>query len=152
MFIRRPFRGSSFQSSSWCKPRSICRLSPHVPSFRMYGLPYCFEICGPRTLLSVNSKYWGSKRGERRGILCRVAGTCPRRPLMSRVPNEEKQQMSTLYAAETATTFHLSRLSDQMGRKFVFLACTLGLSVFISGFGLSTTFWALIFWFVPCLN
>jgi len=54
--------------------------------------------------------------------------------------------MSTLYAAETATTFYLSRLSDQMGRKFVFLACTLGLSVFISGFGLSTTFWALIFW------
>ncbi|KAF8719188.1 hypothetical protein AX14_011361 [Amanita brunnescens Koide BX004] len=52
--------------------------------------------------------------------------------------------MSTVYAFEMVTTFRISQLSDQIGRKFVFLACTIGSSVFISGFGLSTTFWDLI--------
>ncbi|KAF8325691.1 member of major facilitator superfamily multidrug-resistance, DHA1 sub-family [Amanita rubescens] len=53
--------------------------------------------------------------------------------------------ISTIAASETATTFHLSQLSDHIGRKIVFLACTIGLSVFISGFGLSITFGGLIF-------
>jgi MFS family permease len=59
-----------------------------------------------------------------------------------------KQQISTAYAAEMATTFYLAQLSDRIGRKFVFLACGIGLSVSIGSFGLSTTFWALIIWFV----
>ena len=36
------------------------------------------KYCGPITLLSVNSKYWGSKGREGRGILCRGAGACCR--------------------------------------------------------------------------
>ena len=46
------------------------------------------------------------------------------------------------------TTFYFSLLSDQMGRRFVFLACAIGSSVSISGFGLSTTLLVLILWFV----
>ncbi|KAF8735946.1 hypothetical protein AX14_001153 [Amanita brunnescens Koide BX004] len=52
--------------------------------------------------------------------------------------------ISTLVVAETATTFHLSRLSDQRGPKIVLLACTMALSVFMTGFGLSTTFSELV--------
>ena len=57
-----------------------------------------------------------------------------------------------MFASEAVTTFHLAQLSDQIGRKIVFLTCTLGVSVFISGFGLSTSFRGLILWFVQHLN
>ncbi|KAF8344490.1 member of major facilitator superfamily multidrug-resistance, DHA1 sub-family [Amanita rubescens] len=53
---------------------------------------------------------------------------------------------STIYVAETATTFYFCRLSDYIGRKPVFLASIIGLAVCICGFGLSTTFLALLFW------
>ena len=57
-----------------------------------------------------------------------------------------------VYATEMVTTFRISQLSDQIGRKFVFLTCIAGLAVFMSGFGLSMTFWELMLWFVRCLN
>ena len=63
-----------------------------------------------------------------------------------------KEQTSTLYAAEVTTIFCFARLSDHVGRKLVFLACAFGLSISVNGFGLSTTFWALIPWFVPTLE
>jgi len=53
---------------------------------------------------------------------------------------------STIYVAETATTFYFCRLSDYIGRRPVFLATIIGLVVCICGFGLSTTFLALILW------
>ena len=63
-----------------------------------------------------------------------------------------KEQTSTFYAAQITTTFCFARLSDHLGRKLVFLACAIGLSISINGFGLSTMFWALIPWFVQRLN
>ncbi|KAF8737066.1 hypothetical protein AX14_013516 [Amanita brunnescens Koide BX004] len=54
--------------------------------------------------------------------------------------------LSTFFAAETITTFYFSQLSDLIGRKPVLLACVFALSISISGFGLSTTFWILIIW------
>ncbi|KAF8731157.1 hypothetical protein AX14_005059 [Amanita brunnescens Koide BX004] len=52
--------------------------------------------------------------------------------------------ISTTYVAETTTTFHFCRISDYLGRKPVFLASIIGLSICICGFGLSKTFWALV--------
>ncbi|KAF8719190.1 hypothetical protein AX14_011363 [Amanita brunnescens Koide BX004] len=52
--------------------------------------------------------------------------------------------ISMVYAAEMVAMFRISQLSDQIGRKFVFLTCTISLMVFVSGFGLSTTFWELM--------
>ena len=44
---------------------------PFVPDVRSSLL---FKMYGPKTLLSVNSKYRNSKRRKGCGILCRVAG------------------------------------------------------------------------------
>ncbi|KAF8731163.1 hypothetical protein AX14_005063 [Amanita brunnescens Koide BX004] len=52
--------------------------------------------------------------------------------------------ISTIYVAETATTIHFCRLSDYLGRKPVFLASIIGLSIGVCGFGLSKTFGALL--------
>ena len=81
------------------------------------------------------------------GLLVRVVALS-----VSYYLNEAKRQTTTVYGVETATTFHLSQLSDLIGRKTVFLGCTIALSVFTSCFGLSTTFWTLILWFVRHLN
>ncbi|KAF8731569.1 hypothetical protein AX14_004679 [Amanita brunnescens Koide BX004] len=52
--------------------------------------------------------------------------------------------ISTKYGAEIATTFSFARLSDHVGGKLVFLACAIGSSLSISGFGLSTKLWSLV--------
>ncbi|KAF8731161.1 hypothetical protein AX14_005062 [Amanita brunnescens Koide BX004] len=52
--------------------------------------------------------------------------------------------ISTTFIAESSTTFHFCRISDYLGRKPVFLASLLGLSIFVCGFGLSKTFGALL--------
>lgn len=61
---------------------------------------------------------------------------------------DPKQQISAKYGAEIATTFSFARLSDHVGGKLVFLACAIGSSLSISGFGLSTKLWSLVLWFV----
>jgi MFS family permease len=49
------------------------------------------------------------------------------------------------YAAEAATAIHWNRLSDHVGRKPVLLSCLAGTIVAILSFGLSRSFWALVF-------
>ncbi|KAJ2926058.1 hypothetical protein H1R20_g11036, partial [Candolleomyces eurysporus] len=51
----------------------------------------------------------------------------------------------TFFLSETLTVFAWAWLSDLLGRKPVLLVGTLGLSFTILGFGLSTTFWSLVF-------
>ncbi|KAN0136115.1 major facilitator superfamily [Lactarius tabidus] len=58
--------------------------------------------------------------------------------------------MSLYYAAQTVTVLHWSRLSDKVGRKPVLLCGILGTMVSSLLFGLSRSFWALVF--SRCLN
>ncbi|RXW25541.1 hypothetical protein EST38_g338 [Candolleomyces aberdarensis] len=52
---------------------------------------------------------------------------------------------STFFLSEALTVFGWGWLSDLLGRKPVLLVGTLGLSLAMLGFGLSTTFWPLVF-------
>ncbi|RXW25540.1 hypothetical protein EST38_g339 [Candolleomyces aberdarensis] len=52
---------------------------------------------------------------------------------------------STFFLSETLTVFAWGWLSDLLGRKPVLLMGPLGLSLAMLGFGLSTTFWPLVF-------
>ncbi|KAH9023396.1 MFS general substrate transporter [Lactarius pseudohatsudake] len=53
--------------------------------------------------------------------------------------------VSTHFAAEAATVLHWNRLSDHIGRKPVLLLCLIGVIVSVIVFGLSRSFWALVF-------
>ena len=53
--------------------------------------------------------------------------------------------MSLYFAAEAATVLQWTRLSDHIGRKPVLLSCLLGTIVASVLFGLSRSFWALVF-------
>ncbi|KAH9015503.1 MFS general substrate transporter [Lactarius hengduanensis] len=53
--------------------------------------------------------------------------------------------VSAHYAAEAATVLHWNRLSDHIGRKPVLLLCLVGETVSVIMFGLSRSFWALVF-------
>jgi MFS family permease len=59
--------------------------------------------------------------------------------------------MSLYYAAQTVTVLHWSRLSDKVGRKPVLLCGILGTMVSSLLFGLSRSFWALVFRYVRLL-
>ena len=54
-------------------------------------------------------------------------------------------QLSANFAAEAVTVLHWSRLSDHVGRKPVLLSCLIGVNVSVVMFGLSRSFWALVF-------
>ena len=54
-------------------------------------------------------------------------------------------QQSLFYVAEACTVLHWSRLSDHIGRKPVALIGLMSLSLSMYGFGLSRTFWGLVF-------
>ncbi|KAH9059736.1 MFS general substrate transporter [Lactarius vividus] len=49
------------------------------------------------------------------------------------------------FAAEAVTVLHWNRLSDDIGRKPVLLLCLMGAIVSVIVFGLSRSFWALVF-------
>ncbi|KAH9059730.1 MFS general substrate transporter [Lactarius vividus] len=49
------------------------------------------------------------------------------------------------FAAEAATVLHWNRLSDHIGRRPVLLLCAVGEAVSVILFGLSRSFWALVF-------
>lgn len=49
--IERLSHGSNFPSSLRCKPQYTCRIMSRVPSLRMYGLPYYFEIFGLKNII-----------------------------------------------------------------------------------------------------
>ncbi|KAF8267251.1 major facilitator superfamily domain-containing protein [Lactarius quietus] len=53
--------------------------------------------------------------------------------------------MSAHYAAEAVTVLYWNRLSDHIGRKPVLLFCLIGVIVSAMVFGLSRSFWALVF-------
>ncbi|KAH9165758.1 MFS general substrate transporter [Lactarius sanguifluus] len=53
--------------------------------------------------------------------------------------------VSAHFAAEAATVLHWNRLSDHIGRKPVLLMCLIGLIISVIVFGLSRSFWALVF-------
>lgn len=53
--------------------------------------------------------------------------------------------MSAHYAAEAVTVLYWNRLSDHVGRKPVLLLCLIGVIVSAIAFGLSRSFWALVF-------
>ncbi|KAH9039471.1 MFS general substrate transporter [Lactarius deliciosus] len=53
--------------------------------------------------------------------------------------------VSAHFAAEAATVLHWNRLSDHIGRKPVLLLCLVGETVAVIVFGLSRSFWALVF-------
>ncbi|KAI9443969.1 MFS general substrate transporter [Lactarius indigo] len=53
--------------------------------------------------------------------------------------------MSAHFAAEAATVLYWNRLSDHIGRKPVLLLCLIGTIVSVIAFGLSRSFWALVF-------
>ncbi|KAH9005485.1 MFS general substrate transporter [Lactarius hatsudake] len=53
--------------------------------------------------------------------------------------------VSTHFAAEAATVLHWNRLSDHIGRKPVLLLCLIGVIISVIVFGLSRSFWALVF-------
>jgi len=57
-------------------------------------------------------------------------------------------QVSLYFAAEAATILQWSRLSDYVGRKPVLLFGLLGTIISIILFGLSRSFWALVFRYV----
>ncbi|KAJ7176132.1 MFS general substrate transporter [Mycena crocata] len=52
---------------------------------------------------------------------------------------------STFFVAESLTIFQVSRLSDTYGRRPMLLLGTLGLGISMLGFGLSKSFWMLLF-------
>ncbi|KAH9005477.1 MFS general substrate transporter [Lactarius hatsudake] len=53
--------------------------------------------------------------------------------------------VSAHYAAEAVTVFYWSSLSDHIGRKPVLLLCLIGVIVSVIMFGLSRSFWAIVF-------
>ncbi|KAH9005475.1 major facilitator superfamily domain-containing protein [Lactarius hatsudake] len=53
--------------------------------------------------------------------------------------------VSAHFAAEAATVLHWNRLSDHIGRKPVLLLCLVGETLAVIVFGLSRSFWALVF-------
>ncbi|KAH9059738.1 major facilitator superfamily domain-containing protein [Lactarius vividus] len=53
--------------------------------------------------------------------------------------------VSTHFAAEAVTVLHWNRLSDHIGRKPVLLLCLIGVNISVIVFGLSRSFWALVF-------
>ncbi|KAH9059733.1 major facilitator superfamily domain-containing protein [Lactarius vividus] len=53
--------------------------------------------------------------------------------------------VSARFATEAATVLHWNRLSDHIGRKPVLLLCLIGEIVSLIAFGLSRSFWALVF-------
>ena len=67
----------------------------------------CFEICSPRTLLSVNSKSWDSKRREECWVLCRVTGTC-RGPSKSGVSELDKNNRYPRYTLLKQSQYSIS--------------------------------------------
>jgi MFS family permease len=60
--------------------------------------------------------------------------------------------MSAHYAAEALTALYWNRLSDHIGRKPVLLLCLLGAILSAIVFGLSRSFWALVFRYFPRNN
>lgn len=56
--------------------------------------------------------------------------------------------MSLHYATEAVTVFFWNRLSDHVGRKPVLLCCLAGTTVSIISFGLSRSFWMIVFRYV----
>src|SRR6266852_6169104 len=52
------------------------------------------------------------------------------------------------FATQAITVLHWSRLSDVVGRKPIILVGLFGLSLSMFSFGLSTTYWGAVFWYV----
>ena len=53
--------------------------------------------------------------------------------------------MSLHYATEAVTTLYWNRLSDHIGRKPVMLCCLAGTTASVVLFGLSRSFWTIVF-------
>ena len=60
----------------------------------------------------------------------------------------DHQQTSLHFAAEAATALHWNRLSDHIGRKPILLSCLAGTIVSILLFGLSRSFWTILFRYI----
>ena len=141
---KHPFNGSSFLFSFHYKLRDTQHksqmyiFSPHDANFSSLIIAHSwFKILGwwwKRRTWDIMLSFW---------YVCGFA--------YSELSNKTLQT-STIYVAETATTFYFCRLSSYIGHKPVYLASVIGLVLCMCGFGLSTMFFAPLLWYVQCLQ
>ena len=82
----------------------------------------------------------GRKVGYYTGIIVRFSTI-----LLREETHQIASQVSLHYVAEAVTVFYWNRLSDHIGRKPVLLCCLAGTTASMILFGLSRSFWTIVF-------